>query len=424
MNTLNDLRHTLDQHADDVVDPAAVARTSAVHHRIAGVRRRRRATGVGVLALAVAAAAFVAWPRGSQEPTPAGPVVLGQHAPTTMRSLGYTYRTDGHGESFDRAGSIKVTASTEPQLFSWTTDRTTSVRVTTPEGDVLHSTRTGFRDFVVLAPGDSGRLTVRVDRGRVGVASYDLTGSAPAGYTKDGVTFRQDVAGARLLAAAISDRGQDELTASYVAPDGPVLENLVCGGLQKGQVLTLTFNGEGRDWSERTNCDGRDVFDPGAAGGGMDRIGTPGSTVVVRAYVTQGLRGTRMLHADQVRDVWMGFGVYGPIAQTSVGGWRIDDMAEAYGHTWRLTTTRTSSGAPIEMPAADHDRIATLVWSSTSDSSSASFRAGESQLTGESATGGGQAADPGLWTPAGARVHARLERGTGTFGVGLYERAD
>ena len=96
MNTLSDLRRTLDQHAGDVADPAAVARAAAVHHRVAVVRRRRRAVGAGVLALVVAAGVTTAvWPRGSQEPAPAAPVVLGQRAPTTIGSLGYTYRTDG-----------------------------------------------------------------------------------------------------------------------------------------------------------------------------------------------------------------------------------------------------------------------------------------------------------------------------------------
>lgn len=426
MNTLTDLRRTLDEHADDVADPAAVARTASVHHRVAVVRRRRRAAGTGALALAlVIGVVATIWPRPAQEPAPAGPVVLGQRAPATMTSLGYTYRTDGHGESFGRSGSIRLTRSDEPRLFSWTTDGASSVRITLPDGDVMHSNATGFRDFVVLPSSDGGRLSVHVARGRVGLASYHLTDAAPPGYTKDGVTFRREVAGMPLLTAAISDPGRNELTASYIAPAGQVEEHLVCDGLRKGQVIQLSFNGEGRDWAEPGNCDASSTgFDPAVGGSGQFRLGKPGTRVVVRAFVKTKARGGRMLPASEVPGLRMGFGIYGPTSQTRVGGWRIDDQAEAYGHTWQLTTTRTSSGAPILSPAADQDRLATVVWSSRSGFSSTSFRAGSSQTGGQSAVGGGKAATPGLWAPAGAPVHVRMGRGAGTFGVGLYERVD
>ena len=55
MNTLSDLRSTLDEHAERVPDGEAVVRTAAVHHRVSVVRRRRRAVGAGALALVVAA---------------------------------------------------------------------------------------------------------------------------------------------------------------------------------------------------------------------------------------------------------------------------------------------------------------------------------------------------------------------------------
>ena len=128
----------------------------------------------------------------------------------------------------------------------------------------------------------------------------------------------------------------------------------------------------------------------------LTRVAKPGATVVVRAYVTSSGRGTRMLPADQVRGVWMGFGIYGPVAGTSVGGWSAENVAELYGHTWRLATTRTSSGAPIVVPAADRDRLATTVWSSSSGYTSVEFHAGDSRSSGEDATGGGQAANPDL----------------------------
>ena len=61
MNTLSDLRSTLDEHAERVPDGEAVARTAAVRHRVSVVRRRRRAVGGRrpSLALLVGAASLV-----------------------------------------------------------------------------------------------------------------------------------------------------------------------------------------------------------------------------------------------------------------------------------------------------------------------------------------------------------------------------
>lgn len=425
MNSLTDLRRTLDRHAEDVADPAAVARTAAVHHRIAGVRRRRRATGAGLVSLVLlAGVAAAVTPRGTSDALPAAPVVLGQRAPTTMTSLGYTYRTDGRGEAFGRTGSVTVTRSDQPRLFSWTTDGDSAVRITLPDGDVMHSTEDGFRDFVVVSPGDSGRLTVHVDEGSVGLASYALTGAAPAGFTKDGVTFRRTVAGRSLLTAAISDPGQTEITGSYVAPEGPVQEHVFCSGLARGQTLHLSVAGQDREWLGHDNCDSEGTFDPGASGFGQFPSRRPGTPVTVRLYVTAGVKDQHVLPASQVTGLRMGFGMYGPVAETRVGGWRVETALEENGHTWALATTRSSSGAPITVPAADRDRVANVVWDTTSDVTRIAFRAGSSRTGGERFAGGGQGGVPGLWAPTFSAVHLRLAQGEGVFGVALYERSD
>jgi hypothetical protein len=428
MNSLTDLRRTLDQHAEDVADPAdpaAVARTAAVHHRVAVVRRRRRAVGTGAVALAlVVGVAAVVWPRGSGDALPAAPVVLGQQAPTSMSSLGYTYRTDGHGEAFGRTGSVTVARSDQPRLFSWTTDGASPVRITLPDGDVVHSTEGSFRDFVVVSPGERGRLTVHVDHGRVGLASYALTDAAPVGYTRHGVTFRQTVAGRPLLAAAISDPGQTVITGSYVVPNGPVQEHVFCSGLAKGQTLHLSVDGEDRDWLGRDNCDAEGTFDPGAGSFGQFPSHRPGTPVTVRLYVTAGVKDQRVLPASQVTALRMGFGMYGPVSEKPVGGWRVETTLEENGHTWALATTRSSAGAPIVVPAADRDRVASVVWNTTSNTTGVSFRAGSSRTGGERFAGGGQGGLPGLWAPAGSDVHLRLSQGKGVLGVALYERSD
>src|SRR4029079_8892128 len=99
MTSLTDLRSTLDEHAETVGDTETIARLSAVHHRVAAVRRRRRAVGAAGLADVVAVVGGAALStRPDRDAQPVGPVVLGQRAPGLMTSLGYTYRATGESE--------------------------------------------------------------------------------------------------------------------------------------------------------------------------------------------------------------------------------------------------------------------------------------------------------------------------------------
>jgi hypothetical protein len=420
MNTLSDLRRTLDQHAGDVADPAAVARAASVHHRVSVVRRRRRALGAGAVALVVAAGVTTAtWSRDPQGAPPAAPVVLGQRAPETIGSLGYTYRTDGDGEAFGLRGAIHVSASTKPQLYSWTTDGARQVSVTLPNGDVVHSARVGFHDFAVVNPGESGKLTVRVSRGHVGLASYVLTDAAPAGYTKAGVTYRGTVAGVPLLTARIGDLRQAVLRTSFVAPHGQVSVQDMCVGLPKGDVVNVSINHRGRIGGE---CDSAGTFDPGSSGSYVMHIGHPGRRVQVRIWASAGFHDTTPLPASSVPSLRMGVAVYGPVSQQPIAGNFVATVVEHGGHTWRLTSVRSSDGAPIRLPAATRDRVAAMAWH-THGSTEVTFGAGSSKAPEGGHFGGGGGL-PDLWVPAGAAVRASLDHGTGTFGVALYERVD
>lgn len=424
MNTLTDLRRTLGEHADDVADPAAAARTAAVHHRIAAVRRRRRAVGTGAIALAlVAGIAAVVWPRGSHEALPAAPVVLGQKAPTTFVSLGYTYRTDGHGESFGDSGSIKVAPSSKPQLVSWTTDRAEAVRVMLPDGNVVHSTRTHFRDFVVLSPGERGNLSVYVDRGRVGVASYDVTDVAPAGYTRGGVTYRAEVAGTRLLTAEIPLAGTTETSTSYVAPRGQVGVHIMCSGVPHGDVVNVAFNGEGRLSSGAASCNDEHPFDPGSGGFSAFHVGRPGSTVAVRVWVSHGFHDATPLPAGSAPGVHMGLGVYGPLPSSPLGGYRVASVVEHDGHTWQLVGSTSSSDGSLRVPAASYDRYAEAAWK-THGRTTVYFQAGRNTPSGAGSFQGGQAGMGDLWIPAGSPATLRLAHGTGTEGLAIFARVD
>ena len=57
MNTVDDLRASLDRHASELPDPGAHGRPAAVRERVRVVRRRRRAAGAAAVVSAVAVAA-------------------------------------------------------------------------------------------------------------------------------------------------------------------------------------------------------------------------------------------------------------------------------------------------------------------------------------------------------------------------------
>ena len=421
MNTLTDLRRTLDRHAGDLDDPTAHARTAAVHHRIAVVRRRRRAAGTGVLALAVVAGLATVQLRSGPDAAPAGPVVLGQRAPATIRALGYTYRTTGHGVSFGRRGAIRISASTRPQLVSWTTDRGVDVRVTLPDHSVLHSSESGFRDFTVIAPGEKGSLRVGVARGRVGLASYALTSAPPPGYTADGLTYRSRVAGSSLLAARIGAPGQTVATTTYVAPHGWVSVREMCTRLPRGAVVNVSLNGNGRVTGD--SCDSDGTFDPATGGEASFPVHSPGRTVRVRVWVSRGYHDPTPLPAGSVPGLRLGVGVYGPLHQQRVGGDLVSRVLEQGGHAYRLVSWQNSTGAPLDLPAAGVDRLATLAWH-THGWTEVTFGTGSSSAPEGGSYSGGRAAIPGVFVAAGSPVHASLDRGTGTFGVAFYERID
>jgi hypothetical protein len=422
MNTLEDLRETLGRHADDVADPAAVARTAAVHHRVAVVRRRRRTVGTGAVALALVAGAAVAvWPRSAREPAPAGPVVLGQRAPATLGSLGYTYDATGRSQVVHGSGTVVVPRSRTPQLLSWTTDRPATVTFVLP-GHEVHRTRvTGFGDFLLLPAGVESRVRVRAAGTEVGVATYALGDRAPAGVTGDGLTYRKVVAGTHLLAARFGEPGATSVTLSYRATGGPVSVGVMCTALPHGAVVNVSFDRDGA--VSAGACDSDGTFDPGASSLSQLRPGHRGQTVEVRAWLSPGFHDSTPLAAGSVAGLRLGLGVYGPVAQRPLGGTRVPTVVESGGHTWRLVGRTThATDAPLRVPGAPVDRIATLAWH-THGHTVLTFGVDGETPTGSSSTGGSGAL-PDLWVPAGAEVRASASKGHGSYGIATYERVD
>lgn len=420
MTSLTDLRATLDREADGVADTATAVRLSAVHHRVAVLRRRRRATGAGALALVLlAGVATAVWPRAGREPLPAAPIVLGQQAPTYQHSLGYTYRTDGTAASGLRQTAVWVPESDRPQLYSWTTDRASGVRVSLPEDRVVSSRTTRFHDFVVVPPGMSGRLGVSVPSGRVGVAHYTLTDAAPDGYTRDGISYRRSVTDGQLLGAVIAPRGATEVTLTVVAPRGRVSLAPLCAGLPPDFGYTVDIEGNG---GISGGCAGGTAFDPGSNGGYGTRLGRPGQTVTLHAFVTEGEQ-TETPATGSFPRLRLGLGVYGPVAQRHLVGNTVPAVVEQDGHTWTLSGTYRRDHGTLDIPTVDQDRAGWMFWNAPGTVRPLFSVPGETP-SADSFGGGGAAGMGGLWVPAGSPAHARLARDAGPFAVALYTRDD
>ena len=430
MNSLTDLRRTLDHHADlateRVADPAAVARTTAVHHRITAVRRRRRTVGGGALALALAGVGLTALQvRHDSQPLPTGPVVLGERAPGSIRSLGYAYDATGQAQVVSGSGTIRLARSDTPRLLSWTLHDASSVRFTVPGDEVHRTDATHFRDFLYVPAGQAETIPVEVAGGSVGVATYALSDRIhPAGYTRDGVTYRGKVAGVPLLAARIED-GTTELTTTYVAPDGPVRIGVMCTPLPKGYTLNVSLNGEGRISSGGAPCDSDGSFDPGATASTQLRQGHPGRTVTVRVWISRSTHDATPVPVADLPGLRMGVGVYGPVDQVRVGGYAVPRTIEAEGQTWTLgDLVQGRTGRTLALTPDGTDRMAAVAWH-THGRTRVYFRAGAATPTGSgSDSGSGKAAMGDLWVPATSTAHARVTRGHGTFGMVAYDPVD
>ena len=422
MNTLTDLRRTLDQHAEDVADPAATARTAAVHHRIAEVRRRRRAVGVGLVAVAIATTGTLALSaRADRDARPAGPVVLGQRAPGSMTSLGYTYRATGSSRVFDGSGRMTVRSADSPRLVTWTTtDPEATVRLRLPSGELWTSERSGFHDFVLLPAGQEGVLRVAASDGRVGIATYALTELAPDGYTRDGITYRSTVAGRRLLGATVGDAGQAEASTTVVLPGGPVMLAPVCTGAPRTLQVHVVLAGT---VATRGSCDDPDSFDPGGAGGYIGRYGTPDRSHVVRVFVTRRGAPNVPIPAGEYPDLHVGVGLYGAGDTTDVARAVLSDVVEHGGHVWRLADDVVGERGPVHVRSAAVDRLAWLAWSARGTVRATFHARGEEPDNGLFGVGPGGAIGD-LWIPAGRPATATLGQGKGPLGVALYERAD
>jgi hypothetical protein len=332
MNGLDDLRDTLERHADAVLDDRALDRHTDVHLRVRSVRRRRRGVVAGVVAAAlVVAGVLTLLPGGADDrPEPAHQVV-GVPAPDELTALGYrhTFTTSVEGE--DGRAVVKLEGSPKPRLVAWATSTDDQrVRVQFDVEPPLAYDVPDFGDWVEIPAGLTARVTVRTEEGNPGLAVYTRTSDRPAGITKDGVTFRETVEGQPVLGATIGDPGEADVTVDPSRYASALDLRFFCSGGPEDTYVHLALGDN--EVTSGEGCDAIVQNDPALAN----------STVVplradeddsVRLYVTRGPDGPPINDPD----LRIGLGVYAAAEPPGTKASRFPRYVEEGGHLWELS---------------------------------------------------------------------------------------
>lgn len=336
MTSIDDLRATLDLHADDLTETGmgTLARSAAVRDRVRAVRRRRRAVAASGTAAVLAAVAGVALlPSGGRQAAPEpATTVVGLTPPAQLSALGYDYDfTEGLDGDGGRV-TLDLPESDLPRLISWGTsgadDRVTIDGPAVPEA--LTYDVADFSDFYYVGPGVSEKLTIRSAGGQPGIAVYTLGDGRPAGLTTGGVTFRQAPPGRELLGAAVGEPGESEVVVLAAATSRVIEVYVDCETAASSAYLHVDLGGKSA--IEGDGC-GEWLPVDAAAGGAFGFPTQPGEDATVRAYLTDGPRGPQISSSD----VRLSVGVYARTDTERLG--TIDDyvppLVEHHGHLWR-----------------------------------------------------------------------------------------
>jgi hypothetical protein len=301
----------------------------------------------GGAAAVVAIAGGIALLPDAEHPDAADRTVVGVEAPREMTSLDYTYEFDRVVEGEGGTAVVSLEASDEPRLVSWATSGDNDeVRVNQRGAQPLTIGAADFTDFVFVHPGDSGRVGVTAAGGEVGLAVYELADRAPAGFTHDGITFRQQVENRSLVDALVGEQGDNDLSLPVSTPAGGVGYATFCVGGPEDARLRV---GIGQEYVE-SDCNDGSTFDPGLNSFEIPR--SPVSDAPVRAWVVD--EEGRPVDDPDLR---LGPGVYTVTPdQRRAAGQTVPELVEQDGHRWRLAavqqtgrptlTVRASEGGP------------------------------------------------------------------------------
>lgn len=351
MNTLDDLRGTLDQHASGLHDAERYARPVAVRARVRTVRRRR--AGIAAVAAAVVLLTGVATMDALRTPRtvePADRVVAGVDVPARIRVLDFPYALlsvrsladSAHLQPSDHEQAVVLAAS----------DLGTGSATLYADGQAVARVR---GDQQVAAPypiGNGGtglqvRLSGAGPDARAGVAIYEATGATASGVTHGSAVFRDRVAGATLAGAVFSD-DHGAATASVDVPGR--LDRLglshYCRTDEEGLWVQVSVDGDGAIGS---SCSSAAVDDAGPGWSTLDDH-TAG-THHVEVYLTRGPDGPRVSTGATV-----GIGIYSlPPAAAHLLGMDVEPTVEAAGRTWVID--RVVDGDHAVVDTGDADRL-------------------------------------------------------------------
>jgi hypothetical protein len=285
-----------------------------------------------------------------------------------------------------------------------------------------------FGDWVLVPAGVAQRTTVRSAAGQPGLAVYSLTDDRPDGVTRDGVTFRDQVAGMQLLGASIGDPGDAEVTVDpsrfspgldlrYFCAEGPadayLHVDIVGGGVVQG-----------------SGCDAALPTDPAADGDTVVRM-RRGEDTRLRLYITHGPDGP--LVQDPALRIGLGAYAAEPSSRSDVA--EFPPLVEQGGHLYRLVERHATEGGAqlIEARAMDGASPVLVIVGVNAENVSVYAEFGSETIVNENDTGTRGGTFSGVASP-GDLVSARLQSfgggDPGTLGPGdslelaFYERAD
>jgi hypothetical protein len=179
-----------------------------------------------------------------------------------------------------------------------------------------------------------------------------------AGYTKDGVTFRAEVLGERLLGAAIGDPGQGTVSFEFEVGEAGLRFSPTCHGSGRELMVAYAVNGKP---TGAVGCHTKADPDPGAGGSTFE---APPEKVLLGWGLSPGDTATltlRLVSGEDVDgatverpDVVIGAGVYEDTRGTRiVAGAEVPDRVEHGGRVWTLTSLHESD------PGSEDIRILT-----------------------------------------------------------------
>jgi hypothetical protein len=360
MNTLADLRATLEERADALHDTGRYVRSRAVHARVRAVRRRRAAVaGSAATALVVAGVATAGVLLGRPSPVAPADHVAGVQVPRHVAVYGFPYDLTGTRTVAGGAGRVHLGSAGRWQAVSLAASGLGDGTATLLVDGQPAARATGSGDVEVPVPLFDGTPDLRValdgaPRGaRAGLAVYEATGGLPAGVTNGHAVFRDEVAGSRLRAGAFSKPGESVVSVPFSGGTADTRVADYCATPEKGLWLSITLDGKP---VLGTSCDGSDDVDAGAGGSSFDRA--PAGSHELRAYLTRGPDGPRV----PAPTADFGVAIYDqPAGVQRVLGMRVAPQVELDGRTWRLERV-VPQGTPgtavtTTVDTSDGDRV-------------------------------------------------------------------